>query len=124
MACGAVISLLDSRRSRQVHWWLADAGFPQHLARLLGAPLRASGRPPHTWRELTAVFAPLQPLPSMEPATTAAATYRYLICLDRCGNRLSCWRRYPEGVGWQRRCGPMPLGRFIRRFSERLTSPA
>ena len=141
MACGAVISLVDSQRSRQVHWWLADAGFPQHLASLLGAPLRASGAPPRTWRELAAVFAPLQPLPTVEGAATttavtttaadttrtaitAGATYRYLICLDRRGSRLSCWRRYPEGVGWQRRCGPMPLALFVRRFSQRLTSPA
>ena len=125
MACSAVISLLESHGSRQGHWWLADAGFPQHLAHLLGAPLRASGLPPRNWRELAAVFEPLRPLPSAEaPSTTAAATYRYLICLDRRGNRLSCWRRYPEGLGWQRRCGPMPLAQFVRRFNQRLTSPA
>lgn len=125
MACGAVISLFDTHRSRQCHWWLADGGFPQQLASLLGAPLRTSGLPPRNWRELAAVFEPLRPLPTAQaPSSTAAATYRYLICLDRHGNRLSCWRRYPEGLGWQRRCGPMPLAQFVRRFSQRLTSRA
>ena len=47
-----------------------------------------------------------------------AASYRYLLCLDRRGSRISCWRRYPEGLGWQRRCGPMPLAQFIRRFQQ------
>ncbi|MEX0587929.1 MAG: hypothetical protein WD136_01615 [Cyanobium sp.] len=125
MTCGAVISLLDNHQSRQGHWWLPDTGFPQHLASLLGSPLHSSGLPPRNWRELCAVFEPLRPLPAPETApTTGAATYRYLICLDQRGSRLSCWRRYPEGLGWQRRCGPMPLAQFTRRFSQRLTSPA
>ncbi|MCX5941022.1 MAG: hypothetical protein NTX18_08430 [Cyanobium sp. LacPavin_0818_WC50_MAG_67_9] len=124
MACGAVISLLDTQQSRQGHWWLPDAGFPQHLASLLGSPLRASGQPPRSWWELAAVFEPLRPLPASDtPPTTTGATYRYLICLHRRGNRLSCWRRYPEGLGWQRRCGPMPLAHFIHRFNQHLISP-
>ena len=53
----------------------------------------------------------------------AGATYRYLICLHRHGNRLSCWRRYPEALGWQRRCGPMPVAQFIHRFNQHLISP-
>ncbi len=123
MACAAVISLLEPCQSRQGHWLLPDAGFPQQLASLLGSPLRSSGRPPSSWQELHAVFLPLAPLPAPETLSpTAAATYRYLICLDRRGGRLSCWRRYPEGLGWQRRCGPMPLALFIRRFNQRLTS--
>ena len=115
MACSAVISLLDNHRSRQVNWWLPDRGFPQHLADLLSAPLQATGRPPRSWQELQAVFDPLRPLGAPEAPT---ASYRYLICLDRRGSRLSCWRRYPEGLGWQRRCGPMPLAQFICRFRQ------
>ena len=34
---------------------------------------------------------------------------------------IACWRRYPAGIGWQRRCGPMPLRRFLERF---LDAPA
>jgi len=30
---------------------------------------------------------------------------------------LQCWRYYPQGLGWQRRCGPMPLRAFIRHFA-------
>jgi hypothetical protein len=123
MACAAVISLLEPCHARQGHWLLPDAGFPQQLAGLLASPLRSSGRPPRSWQELHAVFLPLAPLPAPETLTPLpAATYRYLICLDRRGGRLSCWRRYPEGLGWQRRCGPMPLALFIRRFNQRLTS--
>lgn len=29
---------------------------------------------------------------------------------------IACWRRYPAGIGWQRRCGPMTLRRFLGRF--------
>ncbi|MCP9913588.1 hypothetical protein KBZ07_09235 [Cyanobium sp. BA20m-14] len=115
MACSALISLLDTQHSRQGNWWLPDGGFPQHLASLLGSPLRASGRPPKSWHDLQAVFEPLGPLASRD---APAASYRYLLCLDRRGSRISCWRRYPEGLGWQRRCGPMPLAQFIRRFQQ------
>lgn len=119
-----MISLLDTRPSRQRHWWLADGGFPQRLASLLGAPLRTSGLPPRSWLELHAVFAPLPPLATPElPPSGGDPSYRYLIRLDQRGGHLSCWRRYPEGLGWQRRCGPMPVGQFIHRFSQRLTSP-
>ena len=124
MACGAVISLLDTQHRCSCHWWLPDAGFPQHLASLLGGALTRSGGPPRSRLELQTVFQPLRRLP--DPETTPAAssaTYRYLICLDRRGSRLSCWRRYPEGMGWQRRCGPMPLAQFIRRFDPARTLP-
>ncbi len=118
-----MISLLDTSPLRQRHWWLPDAGFPQHLASLLAAPLHTSGLPPRSWQELHAVFQPLRPLPAAEPPPAGCvATYRYLIRLDRRGGRLSCWRRYPEGLGWQRRCGPMPVAQFIFRFNRHLTS--
>jgi hypothetical protein len=32
---------------------------------------------------------------------------------------IACWRRYPAGIGWQRRCGPMPLRTFLERFLDR-----
>ena len=47
--------------------------------------------------------------------------YRYLLRLvSPQSQRLSvaCWRRYAGGLGWQRRCGPMPLERFLARFLE------
>ena len=64
------------------------------------------------------------PLPAMAPACrhgAMQANYRYLLRLvSRKSQRVSlaCWRRYPGGLGWQRRCGPMPLERFLQRFLE------
>lgn len=36
---------------------------------------------------------------------------------------IACWRRYPAGLGWQRRCGPMPLPRFLDRFLDAPSGP-
>jgi hypothetical protein len=58
-----------------------------------------------------------------DPAATAASClYRYEIRLhQRRGQSvwIACWRRYPAGIGWQRRCGPMPLRIFLERFLDR-----
>ncbi|KMM17710.1 hypothetical protein [Synechococcus sp. GFB01] len=118
MASPALISLLHVHSSTQHHWWLPDDGFPQSIASLLGAALQSTSRPPHGLEELLSVF---EPLPSLGAADACPvgqqASYRYLIRMRPWGAELSCWRRYPEGIGWQRRCGPMPLSRFVRRFS-------
>jgi hypothetical protein len=116
--CPALISLVHVQHPRQHHWWLADGGFPQHIASLLGAPLRTTAQAARSLDELHQVFAPLPPLGAAEanPAGDQAC-YRYLIRLRARGAEVCCWRRYPEGIGWQRRCGPMPLAQFVRRFS-------
>lgn len=111
MACPAEISLLDHRSSAQHHWWLADGGFPQQIAGLLGAALRRTARRASSYEELLSVFVPLP------AAVGQQASYRYRIRWRQQGTELCCWRRYPEGIGWQRRCGPMPLELFVRRFS-------
>lgn len=117
-SCPALISLVHLQHPRQHHWWLADGGFPQRIAGLLGSPLQRSGCPARQLSELLQVFAPLPPLRSVEANPAGMqASYRYLIQLRPNGPALSCWRRYPEGIGWQRRCGPMPLAQFVRRFS-------
>ncbi|MFQ6537284.1 hypothetical protein [Aphanothece stagnina] len=112
-----MISLLSLSRPVQHHWWLAAGGSPHQLADLLGTPLRRTGAPATSLRELLLVFAPL---PALEAATANPASrqarFRYLICFHRAGPRLSCWRRRPDGIGWQRRCGPMPLAGFVARF--------
>lgn len=66
------------------------------------------------------MFGPLQELPPAcaGPAARQAA-YRYLIQLRGGGARLHCWRRYADDIGWQRRCGPMALGSFLRHFGPR-----
>ena len=125
MACPALISLTKTHPPRQWHWWLPDGGFPQALASLLGSPLQASGHPPRTWQELRSVFAPLaavvilaeRPCSNAPPPPAALASYCYRIQWHGRGSQVCCWRRYPDGLGWQRRCGPMPLARFITRFA-------
>lgn len=118
----ALISLLDRGLSRQRHWWLAAGGGPERIAALLAAPLRASGSPPIRFEEINAVFAPLPPLPAASAGAFAGqAAYRYLIQLHGGGARISCWRHYGHGIGWQRRCGPMPLACFLKRFNPGLS---
>jgi hypothetical protein len=117
-SCPALISLVHLQHPRQHHWWLAENGFPQRIAGLLGAPLRCSDHGARQLDELLQVFEPLPELGSAEANPAGdQASYRYLIQLRPGGAALSCWRRYPEGIGWQRRCGPMPLAQFVRRFS-------
>ena len=119
----AVISVLEPTRNRQSHWLLPCGGYPQAIAALLAAPLCSTGEPARSWREWLAVLAPLPPLSGTEPqADQPEPLYRYLLCLPaarRETTRISCWRRYPESLGWQRRCGPMPLPAFVERFSVR-----
>ena len=122
----AVISVIEPSCDRQGHWLLPCGGSPRAIAALLAAPLRSSGQPARSWREWLAVLAPLSPLmplpESSDDPQPSEPVYRYLLCLPaghRDPTRISCWRRYPEGLGWQRRCGPMPLAVFVERFTAR-----
>ncbi|MFO8239190.1 MAG: hypothetical protein R6U00_13260 [Prochlorococcaceae cyanobacterium] len=116
MSCqdAALISLFDRGLRRQRQWWLAAGGGPERIAALLAAPLTASGSPPVRFEEISAVFAPL---PARPVAGAGAAAYRYLLQLHARSARISCWRHYGPAIGWQRRCGPMALACFLRRFS-------
>jgi hypothetical protein len=117
-SCAALISLVHLQHPRQHHWWLAEDGFPQRIASLLEAPLCSSNQGAGQLDELLQVFDPLPELGAAEANPAGLqASYRYLIQVRPDGAALSCWRRYPEGIGWQRRCGPMALAQFIRRFS-------
>jgi len=115
-----VISVLQPSRDRQSHWLLPCGGHPQAIAALVAAPLGSTGQPARSWREWLAVLAPLPPLNAVSNAAAAPEPlYRYLVCLPAQRSeaiRISCWRRYPEGLGWQRRCGPMPMAAFVRHF--------
>ena len=49
----------------------------------------------------------------------AMAGYRYRVGLGRRSGgalRLQCWRHYGATIGWQRRCGPMPLHQFLAHW--------
>jgi hypothetical protein len=116
--CPALISLLHRRHPNQHHWWLADGGYPQQFAALLEAPLQRTDRRARGLEEWLDVFAPLLPLGAADAHPTGhPARYRYRLRLEARGEQVDCWRRYPEGIGWQRRCQPMPLEQFVRRFS-------
>ena len=95
---------------------------------------RASGDRPAKLLDHLGPTSPLGPaaslvssgsLGSSDPLASAAPAihwdYRYLLRLvSPQSQRLSvaCWRRYAGGLGWQRRCGPMSLERFVARFLE------
>lgn len=116
--CPAQISLVQREHPLQHHWWLAEDGCPQRIASLLGSPLRHTNRGVCQLDELLQVFDPLPQLGSAKANPAGLqASYRYLIQWRAPGAALSCWRRYPQGIGWQRRCGPMALDQFVRRFS-------
>ena len=124
----AVISLLDSASSRHGHWLLPCGGYPQAFAALLAAPLLASGAPARRWREWLLVLAPLPVLssPHQPPEGSPQVCYRYLLRLAEgpAAARICCWRRYGDGIGWQRRCGPMALELFISHFASSASLPS
>ncbi len=104
---------------------LERAGYPAAVALIFAQALQrcmASGDRP---AKLLNHLSPTSPVGSGDPLTSAAPgihlDYRYLLRLvSPQSQRLSvaCWRRYAGGLGWQRRCGPMPLERFVARFLE------
>ena len=109
------------------------AGYPAAVALIFAQALQRcmdnGDRPAKLLDHLSPTFAdPLVssgPLGSSGPLASAAPgihlDYRYLLRLvSPQSQRLSvaCWRRYAGGLGWQRRCGPMPLERFVARFLE------
>ena len=100
---------------------LERAGYPAAVAWIFAQALQrcmASGdRPAKLLNHLSPTSA--NSLASAPPAIHL--DYRYLLRLvSPQSQRLSvaCWRRYAGGLGWQRRCGPMPLERFVARFLE------
>ena len=104
---------------------LERAGYPAAVASIFAQALQrcmASGDRP---AKLLDHLGPPFPLGSADPLASASPAihldYRYLLRLvSPQSQRLSvaCWRRYAGGLGWQRRCGPMPLERFVARFLE------
>jgi hypothetical protein len=123
-----VISLLDNASSRHGHWLLPCGGYPQAFAALLASPLLASGAPARRWREWLLVLAPLPLLssPHQPPEGSPQVHYRYLLRLAEgpAAARICCWRRYGDGIGWQRRCGPMALELFISHFASSASLPS
>jgi len=104
---------------------LERAGYPAAVALIFSQALQrclASGDRPAKLLDHLGPTSPLGPAASLASAAPAInLDYRYLLRLvSPQSQRLSvaCWRRYAGGLGWQRRCGPMPIERFVARFLE------
>ncbi len=107
--------------------WLASGGSPQQVAQWFASALAldpsperfaasclGSGSP--SWRPLAHSPAGAEPLPAV------VGSHRYRLALGGRGRTalgVQCWRCYPQGLGWQRRCGPMALQAFIHHFGGR-----
>ena len=107
--------------------WIASGGSPYQVAQWFAAALAldpsperfaasclGSGAP--SWRPLAHTPAAAEPLPAV------VGSHRYRLALGGRGRTalgVQCWRCYPQGLGWQRRCGPMALQAFIHHFGGR-----
>jgi hypothetical protein len=102
---------------------LPAGGDPEAAARSLALAARSAAVPAGLPAGFRQVHPAARPLADAEGCSEAPAgcpaSYRYRISLHRRRCRslwVECWRRYPAPIGWQRRCGPMPLERFLARF--------
>ena len=107
--------------------WIASGGSPDQVAKWFASALAldpsperfaasclGSGAP--SWRPLAHPPAGAEPLPAV------VGSHRYRLALGGRGRTalgVQCWRCYPQGLGWQRRCGPMALQAFIHHFAGR-----
>lgn len=102
---------------------LQKHGYPASVALIFADALdRCTAQGDHPGRLLWHLLGALnedQTAPTADSLATTGCHYRYLLRLvSPKSQRLSiaCWRRYPGGLGWQRRCGPMTLQHFLARF--------
>ena len=107
--------------------WIATGGSPDQVAQWFASALARDASPerfataalecgPTPWRPVGAFQAGAAPLAAM------VGSHRYRLALggrSRSALGVQCWRYYPQGLGWQRRCGPMTLRAFIRHFAGR-----
>jgi len=113
--------------SRELVVWIASGGSPDQMAQWFASALAldpsperfaasclGSGSP--SWRPLA------QPPAGAEPLPAVVGSHRYRLALGGRGRTalgVQCWRCYPQGLGWQRRCGPLALLAFINHFGVR-----
>ncbi len=106
--------------------WIASGGSPQQMAHWFAAALALDPSPGRfavsclasvpSWRPSAHPPAGAEPLPAV------VGSHRYRLALGGRGRTalgVQCWRFYPQGFGWQRRCGPMALQAFIHHFGGR-----
>lgn len=122
MASGAVFSFLGFPGWAPLHLWLPEGGEPAAAALILSAAAGESGAAAIGAGGLLIGF--LRSAGKGEPVTSPVhcgrgCSYRYLIVYRQGGEwplRISAWRLEQGGPGWSRRCEPMPLECFLRRF--------
>jgi hypothetical protein len=118
VSTAALFSFLGFPASPCPHLLLPHDGFPTGAAWRLAQARRGCALP----AALPASFLASQPAacPLADPGEAGAvALYRYELVLHprrACPLWIACWRRYPGGIGWQRRCGPMALNTFLGRY--------
>jgi hypothetical protein len=101
--------------------WIPCDGAPIQVARWFAVALARDSRPQRFAATCLAHGAPpWRPLGGPDdPRRQVIGSHRYRLGLggrSHAALGLQCWRRYGHGLGWQRRCGPMPLPAFISHF--------
>lgn len=122
MSIACVVSFSGFPDAAECHLALPDGGYPAAVASGFIAARREAGRPAAFLKAFSATHHGarlLAPEPDCSDPCREGAAYHYRVRLV--GRRktpllVDCWRRYPGGLGWQRRCGPMALERFVERF--------
>jgi len=121
VATRAVFSFLGFPDWAPLHLYLGEGGYPAAAALRLAAASTDSAAMDLGAAGLVAGFLRCQrqgePVPS--PVDCAECDFRYLIVYRPGGTwplRISAWGRELEVPGWKRRCGPMPMEAFLRRF--------
>lgn len=130
MPISAVVTFCGFPGVPPCHLALTDQGYPAAVAGGFAAACRASGSPASFLRRFAAIHRLAQPVPGF-PAdhhlAPGGAEYHYrvrLVARRTTPLLVDCWRRYPGGIGWQRRCGPMALERFLDRFQPQSAAAA
>jgi hypothetical protein len=117
MATRALYSFSGFAGEPERHLVLPHDGYPTGAAWRFATAARAGGSPKDFLRSFLATNPSAEPLATADQSDDAEYSYRVELSGSRCLRlQVHCWRRYPGEIGWQRRCGPMPLERFVARF--------
>lgn len=122
MSIAAVVTFSGFPGAPECHVVLAEEGYPAAVAHGFASVKLQAGRPAAFLKDFLATQGRVVPQSGAsgrpDPwAGSAAYHYRVRLVTRRTTPLMvDCWRRYPGGIGWQRRCGPMALERFLERF--------
>ena len=101
-----------------------EGGTPAAMAAWLAAALE-SGPAPRGFAAACLAVPGIRWRPASEGLEAPAYRYRLTLHgLRRPRVMLQCWRHHPPPLGWQRRCGPLPLARFLHHCLPHSPQPA